>query len=89
MGRLKISGKVTPWYESNTKSTDYGDKDSAITTLTVNAVKWYFDESGTSETRADYDANNDGKIDHIMVFYGSNYHCFTHRILSTAFCDNL
>lgn len=75
-GRLKISGKVTPWYESNTKSTDYGDKDSAITTLTVDAVKWYFDESGTSETRADYDANNDGKIDHIMIFYGSNYHCF-------------
>lgn len=75
-GKLKVSGKVTPWYESNTKSTDYGDKDSAITTLTVNAVKWYFDESGTSETRADYDANNDGKIDHIMVFYGSNYHCF-------------
>ncbi|MBE5733399.1 MAG: hypothetical protein E7353_10325, partial [Clostridiales bacterium] len=76
LGRLKISGKVTPWYESNTKSIDYGDKDSAITTLTVDAVKWYFDESGTSETRADYDANNDGKIDHIMVFYGSNYHCF-------------
>ena len=76
LGRLKISGKVTPWYESNTKSTDYGDKDSTITMLTVDAVKWYFDESGTTETRADYDANNDGKIDHVMVFYGSNYHCF-------------
>jgi M6 family metalloprotease-like protein len=87
LGRLKISGKVTPWYESNTKSTDYGDKDSAITTLTVDAVKWYFDESGTSETRADYDANNDGKIDHVMVFYGSNYHCFRNgRAVASGWC---
>lgn len=87
LGKLKISGKVAPWYESNTKSTDYGDKDDAITTLTVDAVKWYFDESGTSETRADYDANNDGKIDHIMVFYGSNYHCFRNGLaVSSAWC---
>ena len=84
LGRLKISGKVTPWYESNTKSTDYGDKDPAITTLTENAVKWYFDQSGTTETRSDYDANNDGKIDHIIVFYGSNYHCFRNGYAVTS-----
>ena len=87
LGRLKISGKVTPWYESNTKSTDYSDKDPAITTLTVDAVKWYFDQSGTNETRADYDANNDGKIDHIMVFYGSNYHCFRNGLsVASGWC---
>ena len=87
LGRLKISGKVTPWYESNTKSTDYADKDPAITTLTVNAIKWYFDESGTTETRADYDANNDGKIDHVMIFYGANYHCSRNGIaLNSGWC---
>lgn len=80
LGRLKISGKVTPWYETTAKSTDYGDKDTAITRLTEDAVKWYFDESGTTETRADYDANNDGKIDHIIMFYGANYHCFRNGV---------
>lgn len=86
-GKLKISGSVTDWFEINKKSTDYGDKDDAITTLMETAVEWYFSQSGTSETRADYDANNDGVIDHVMIFYGANYHSFRNgKSVSAAWC---
>ena len=73
-GSSKISGNVTPWYVANKKSTDYPDKDESITDLVSDAIKWYFDESGTTEVRSDYDANNDGKIDYVFAFYGANYH---------------
>lgn len=73
---LKITGKVTDWFDCSDKSTDYGDKDPNITKLAKRAIQWYFDESGTSEVRSDYDGNNDGYIDSVILYYGSNYHCF-------------
>lgn len=90
LGKLNISGKVTPWYEIDRESTYYGDKDDAITSLTVEAVKWYFDESGTDETRSDYDGNNDGKIDHVILFYGANYHSFRNgNAVDAAWCRKI
>ena len=87
-GKLNISGKVSDWYEVNKKSTDYGDKDDAITTLTESAINWYFNETG--EERSDYDANNDGKIDHIIIFYGSNYHCSRNgNSVDSAWCRRI
>ena len=85
---LKISGKVTDWFNSNQKSTDFSDKDNEITNLVNKAVKWYFDESGTTDTRSDYDGNNDGYIDSVILYYGSNYHCFhnNNSPVSSAWC---
>lgn len=85
---LKITGKVTDWFSCNEKSTDYGDKDTRINTLAERAIKWYFDESGTSETRSDYDGNNDGYIDSVILYYGANYHCFhsDDSPVSSAWC---
>lgn len=90
LGELKVSGTVAPWYECGKASTYYGDKDTNITTLVADAVKWYFDESGTSETRSDYDANNDGKIDHVIAYYGANYHCMRNGYpVSSGWCRKL
>ena len=74
-GRMKISGKVTPWYEINHENTYYGDHDTKITDLAKDAVNWYFNESGTSDTISDFDGNGDGVIDSVIIYYGANYHC--------------
>ena len=74
-GALNIVGKVSDWYEVDHASTTYAYQDTAISTLAASAVKWYFDNN-PSETRGDYDKNNDGKIDTLILYYGTNYHCF-------------
>lgn len=72
-GKLNIVGKVSDWYEVDHASTRYAYQDTAINTLAASAVKWYFDNN-PSETRSDYDKNNDGKIDTLILYYGTNYH---------------
>lgn len=90
LGSLNISGKVTPWYECGKISTYYGDQDTNITTLVADAIKWYFDESGTTDVRSDYDSNGDGKIDHVVAYYGANYHCFRNNYaVASGWCRRL
>lgn len=85
LGQMCISGVVAPWYECGQVSTSYGDKDTAITTLAVDAVNWYLNTSG--KTVADYDGNSDGKIDHVILYYGANYHCFRNGYtVASAWC---
>lgn len=74
-GKVNIVGKVADWYEVNHASTTYAYQDTAINDLVAAAVKDYFVKN-PSETRDDYDKNNDGKIDSVILFYGTNYHCF-------------
>lgn len=85
LGRMQINGQVTPWYECGHESIYYSDKDSQITTLCNDAVAWYLNQSG--KTVADYDGNSDGKIDHVILYYGANYHCFRNGYaVSSAWC---
>ena len=74
-GKVNIVGKVSDWYEVNVASTTYGYQDTAINDLVASAVKDYFVKN-PSETRDDYDKNGDGKIDSVILYYGTNYHCF-------------
>ncbi len=72
-GNLNITGKVAPWYNSGTSYKDYPHQGKNITQLVESAVKYYFDNN-PSDSRDNYDADGDGKIDAVMAFYGSNYH---------------
>ena len=74
-GALNISGKVSDWYEVDKASTSYTYQDTKINDLAVSAVNWYF-TNNQSETRSDFDKNGDGKIDTLILYYGTNYHCF-------------
>jgi len=41
----------------------------------------------SGKTVADYDGNSDGKIDHVILYYGANYHCFRNGYtVSSAWC---
>ena len=74
-GALNIVGKVSNWYDVDYASTTYSHHDTNISNLAASAVKWYFDNN-PSESRSDYDKNGDGKIDSLLLYYGTNYHCF-------------
>ena len=74
-GALNIVGKVSDWYEVNKASTDYTYQDTSINALAASAVNWYF-ANNPSESRSDYDKNGDNKIDTLILYYGTNYHCF-------------
>ena len=74
-GALNIDGKVSDWYEVDKASTSYAYQDTKISDLAVSAVNWYF-ANNPSETRSDFDKNGDGKIDTLILYYGTNYHCF-------------
>lgn len=72
-GILTLTGTVSDWYEDDTSYTDYATEDSGHSN-TVNLVKtatdWFFDNN-PSEKRSDYDHNNDGYMDGVMLIYGA------------------
>ena len=76
-GALEIDGTVSDWYEVN-KSYEYYAIDDPTedngapktSELVKEATKWYFDNH-SSEKRTDYDCDNDGYLDGVMLIYAA------------------
>ena len=68
-GALDLQGKVSGWWECGLSSTTVsGYKNS--NTLAIAAADWYF-QSNPTDSRKNYDNNNDGYIDSIMLIYAA------------------
>ena len=86
-GKLSISATISDFYESNTRSTAYTDSDDSRATydLAKKATQWYF-ENNPSDSISNYDADNDGKVDSVILFYSANYYGEQNAIMrSTAY----
>ena len=76
-GELTITGTVSEWYEANRNLSYYAtDEPSEVsgapktTSLVEEATDWYF-ENHTDEKRTDYDCDNDGYLDGVMLIYAA------------------
>jgi len=70
--KLNITGKVSEWFEYN-KSSKAVDRSIVSSKMVADAaVEWYFNNH-TDETFSDYDLNNDGFIDGLIIYYGAPY----------------
>ena len=77
LGSLTLTGTVSVWYEVDKNYSYYGsdpysDTSGApkTTALVEEATEWYF-TNHTSEKRSDYDCDNDGYLDGVMVIYAA------------------
>lgn len=76
-GAITMDITVSDFYSSSTSYKDYSDymdtKTNNARVLGTDAISWYF-ENNTDEKLDDYDLNNDGYLDGLVLFYGSNYY---------------
>ena len=77
LGALTLSGTVSAWYECNKSYTYYGkdepNSESGVpktSALVESATNWYF-SNHTSEKKTDYDCDNDGYLDGVMLIYAA------------------
>lgn len=72
-GALTLEGTVTDWYPANQNSTYYyseTDGSDLTSMLVESATNWYF-TNNPSESRSDYDRDDNGYLDGVMLIYGS------------------
>ena len=69
-GRLNLSGTITEWYACGISYKIAGKNGYSTATLVNNAVKWYFNNN-PSDNRANYDSDNDGYLDGVMLIYAA------------------
>ena len=77
-GAITMDITVSEFYSSSTSYKDYTDSESNYKAnndniLATDAIKWYF-ENNTNDKFAEYDLNNDGFLDGLILLYGSNYY---------------
>ena len=77
LGALNLTGTVSVWYEVDKNYSYYGSDPSndtsgvpKTTALVEEATNWYF-SNHTSESRSDYDCDNDGYLDGVMLIYAA------------------
>ena len=79
LGALSLTGKVSAWYETNKNYSYYGndpyDEETGegcpkTMALAESATEWYF-ANHTDEKRSDYDCDNDGYLDGVMLIYAA------------------
>ena len=71
-GILDMTGVVTDWYEISSSYVDYEPMNpgqSKTESLVISASDWYFSNSG--EDRVDYDTNEDGYLDAVILIYAA------------------
>ena len=67
---VTITGTVSNWYSTSYSASEAG-RDSEITTsLVTSATDWYFNNN-KSDKRSNYDSDNNGYIDAVMLIYGA------------------
>ena len=64
---FNLQGEIAPWYNASIAATEI----TSETEMAIEAVNAYFATSG--KTLSDFDSNEDGVIDSLMLYYGSNY----------------
>ena len=69
-GRLNLSGTISNWYECGISYKTVGKANYSTSNLVNNAVKWYFNNN-PSDNRRNYDSDNDGFLDGIMLIYAA------------------
>lgn len=67
--KLQLSGTVSSWYECGNKSSYYSSS-SLTSELVSEATDWYF-KNNTSDKRSNYDYDNDGYLDGVMLIYAA------------------
>lgn len=77
-GAIEMDITVSEFYNSSTSYKDYTDisssyKSKNTSILATDAISWYFN-SHSNESFEDYDLNDDGFIDGIILYYGANYY---------------
>ena len=77
-GEITMDITISDFYSSSTSYKDYTDRSDNSkadndNVLANNAVEWYF-ENNPTENFDDYDLNNDGYLDGLVLLYGSNYY---------------
>ena len=74
LGRINISGTVSEWYNVSAASSSYAADTVATRVKTASlvtaATNWYF-SNHPEESRKDYDADQDGYIDGVMMIYAA------------------
>ena len=73
LGKLKMSGTVSEWYETGSKHTAYASESAGANntmSLVKTATKWFFDNH-PEEKRTDYDADKDGELDGVLLIYAA------------------
>ena len=75
--KILMNITVSDFYTSDTSYQDYSDniveKSKNTDTLAKNAIDWYF-ETNQDESISDYDKNNDGRLDGVILYYAANYY---------------
>ena len=72
-GALTIDGTVTDWYNCNKASSYYGNDDEYLSktiSLVESVTDWFFN-SNPAINRLDYDKDQDGYLDGVMLIYGA------------------
>ena len=70
-GALTITGTVTKWFDSDYSYKQAGDNRYFDTgELVKQAVNWYF-TNNPSDSRSNYDSDNNGYLDAVMLIYGA------------------
>lgn len=89
-GQLTLDGFVSDWYECGSSSSTLGyDKTSSKTTSLVQSAFRWFKTTYSSMDLKDFDRDNDGFIDSIMLIYGApDYRTLQNENLSNlwAYC---
>ena len=70
-GALTLTGTVSDWYDARVSYMAYADDPEQHNTmqLVADATNWYF--TNNSDNRNDYDCDNDGYMDGVMLIYAA------------------
>lgn len=72
-GALTLEGTVSEWYSAGQLSTYFYSEETGAdrtSALVESATSWYFDDN-PSESRSDYDRDDNGYLDGVMLIYAS------------------
>ena len=77
-GAIEMDITISDFYISDTSYMDYTDNSSSSKTyndnlLATKVISWYF-ENNPEENFQDYDLNNDGYLDGMILLYAANYY---------------
>lgn len=101
-GKMVLIGTVTDWYETKTSYATYKSESSGAyntQNLVSTVVDWYFSDN-ENESKSDYDVNNDGYLDGVILIYaapdyasmsqydGGNLWAYTSWLFTSASKDN-
>ena len=69
-GAVTLTGTVSDWFNSAYSAAEAGANDTVTEFIVKAATDWYFTNNPT-DNRSNYDSDNDGFIDAVMIIYGA------------------